>query len=121
MFRSILENLVREVAGARWAIVVGADGVVLEAGLGASGPGVPVETLAAEYALFMKACEGVLAQTGGETLDGFTLSTAESKVVLQPLTPEYFLVMGLDSSGMAGQARHKISRIQPDLERRINT
>ncbi len=61
MFREILVRLLNDVKGAQWAIVVAGDGVPVDA---SSEAGVlSAETLAAEYALFVRACQRVLAKT----------------------------------------------------------
>jgi uncharacterized protein len=116
MFREILVKLMNDVKGARWAIVAGGDGVPVDASSEAS---VSTETLAAEYAFFVRACQRVLAETGGDELRGFELLTNRGKVILEPLTPEYFLLMGLEPEGYTGQARFEILRARSLMEQEL--
>jgi len=117
MFREILVRLLNDVKGAQWAIVVAGDGVPVDA---SSEAGVlSAETLAAEYALFVRACQRVLAKTAGGELQGFELLTDRGKVVLETSTHEYFLLMGLESQGYTGQARFEILRARSLLEREL--
>jgi len=117
MFREILVNLLNEVKGAQWVIVVGGDGVPVDAG--SETGGLSTETLAAEYALFVRSCQRVLAATGGGELQGFELLTNRGKVILETLTPEYFLLMGLESEGYTGQARFEILRARSLMEHEL--
>jgi len=117
MFREILVKLLNDVKGAQWAIVVGGDGVPVDAGPETGG--LSTETLAAEYTLFVRACQRVLAETGGGELQGFELRTGRGKVILETLTSEYFLLMGLESDGYSGQARFEILRARSLMEQLV--
>jgi len=117
MFREILVKLLNDVKGAQWAIVVGGDGVPVDAG--SETGGLSTETVAAEYTLFVRACQRVLAETGGGELQGFELLTNRGKVILETLTPEYFLLMGLVPEGYTGQARFEILRARGLMEREL--
>ncbi len=117
MFQDILARLLRNVKGARWAMVVGLDGVLLDA----SGPGSTTrgEALAAEYALFHRACQRLLAETASGELQNLLMITDQSKIVCQSLTPEYFLLVSLDPEGHSGRARFEISRARALLEHEL--
>jgi predicted regulator of Ras-like GTPase activity (Roadblock/LC7/MglB family) len=108
MFQTVLANLVERTPGTRWAMIVGADGVALEAN--SENMGQAAEVLAAEYATLFRASRKVTAQTATGDLQGTILTTDCGRVVLQTLTSEYFLLLYLDPLAHAGKALFEISR-----------
>jgi predicted regulator of Ras-like GTPase activity (Roadblock/LC7/MglB family) len=117
MFSDIFSTLLARVEGAEWAMVVGLDGIVLESTPAALAP--RSDQLAAEYAALVRASQRATAQLGAGTFRGSLLFAAESKIVLEILTPEYFLAMGLSSAGHAARARFEIGRARDLLEREL--
>ena len=117
MFPDILSTLLGRIEGSEWAMVVGLDGIVLESAPAAMGSG--ADQLAAEYASLVRVSQRATAQLGAGTFRGSLLFATESKIVLEILTPEYFLAMGLTSAGHAARARFEISRARDLLEREL--
>jgi predicted regulator of Ras-like GTPase activity (Roadblock/LC7/MglB family) len=97
-------------------MVVGVDGVLLET----LPPGVPDgELYAAEYAAFYRSARRAAANTGGDEVATATLFTRHGKLLFQFLTPEYFLIIALDSSGNSGKASFETTRVRGMLEREL--
>jgi predicted regulator of Ras-like GTPase activity (Roadblock/LC7/MglB family) len=116
MFQAILETLLQRTRGARWAMVVGTDGVLLDA----APRGLPdAEILAAEFASLYRGARKSLAATGGEDLSSVTLLSRKGKLIFQFLTPEYFLMLDLGPTGNSGRASFEIARICGMLEREL--
>lgn len=108
MFRTILADLTARTPGARWALIVGADGVPLEAD--PADIGQAAELLAAEYAGLFRDCMKVTARTAAGDLRGAVLTTDRGRVVMQALTPEYFLLLCLGPQAHSGKALFEIAR-----------
>lgn len=108
MFQTILADLTGRTPGARWALIVGADGVPLEsdpADVGQAG-----ELLSAEYAGLFRDCLQVTARTAAGDLQFAVLTTDRGRVVMQALTPEYFLLLCLAPQAHTGKALFEIAR-----------
>jgi len=115
MLHETLTRLLRNVKGAEWAMVVGLDGVLLDA---CGSPAASCsETVAAEYALLYRACQRVVTETAVGIPQSFAMTTDRSKVLIQTLGPECFLLMSLDSDQPSGRARFEIARARVLLER----
>ncbi len=108
MFRTVLAELTRRTPGARWALIGGADGVPLETD--PADIGQAAELLAAEYAGLFCDCLKVTARTAAGELQGAVLTTDRGRVVMQALTPDYFLLLGLGPQGHTGKALFEIAR-----------
>jgi predicted regulator of Ras-like GTPase activity (Roadblock/LC7/MglB family) len=108
MFQAILAELVSRTPGTDWAMIVGADGVPLETKV--SGFQTETELLAAEYAVLFRTCWRVASQASGSDLQGAILTTERCRIVVQTLTPDYFLLLCLQPTGLTGKALFEISR-----------
>ena len=117
MFHVVLCKLLSSVEGADWVMVVGMDGVLLEA-IGNQSSSTS-EAVAAEYAIFYRACLRVTAETSGGDIQTIVIHTERGKILLQTLTPDYFLLLGLTSEGNSGMARYEIARARAQLEQEL--
>src|SRR6058998_3336352 len=117
MFHVVLCKLLSSVEGADWIMVVGMDGVLLEA-IGNQSSSTS-EAVAAEYAIFYRACLRVAAETSGGEIQTIVMHTDRGKVLLQTLTPDYFLLLGLTPDGNSGMARYEIARARAHLEQEL--
>ena len=117
MFQSILARLVTR-SGARWAMIVGSDGVLLETHNQAFRS--KAEGLAAIYATLSRALWKTAADTDMGALQDFQLTTEEGKILIRPLTGEYCLIMSLERESLSGKALFEISRASGRLERELS-
>jgi predicted regulator of Ras-like GTPase activity (Roadblock/LC7/MglB family) len=116
MFQSTLDKLVAR-AGARWAMIVGSDGVLLETDQ--KDFRTEAEALAAEYAVFVRASRKAAAGTGTGTLQRMLMTTDQGKVLFRALTPDYFLALFLEPDSYAGKACFEMDRMTEPLEREL--
>ena len=70
----------------------------------------PHASLAAEYANLFRTCRRITAQASGAELQDAILSTERCRILVQTLTPDYFLILCLQPSGLTGKALFEISR-----------
>ena len=116
MFQSILAKL-RARAGARWAMIVANDGVLLETDAPAFHAA--AESLAAEYATLFRASRKAAGNTDAGELHSSLLVTEQGKLLFQTLTPDYFLVLLLDNTMYAGKALFEVTRASRSLEEEL--
>ena len=116
MFQSILAKLVVQ-AGARWAMIVGADGVLLETDCRSFRA--EADGLAAEFAAFYRASRKAAADTDLGEIHSTTLDTDHGKILFQTLTPDYFLILLLEPEAHAGKAFFEMSRVTKPLEQEL--
>ena len=117
MFQPTLEKLVAQ-AGGRWGMIVGSDGVLLETD--SKDFRREAETLAAEYAVYIKAARKAAGNTGLGGLHQCLLATDQGKILFQTLTPDYFLALCLGQSTFTGRACFEISRIIEPLGKELS-
>jgi predicted regulator of Ras-like GTPase activity (Roadblock/LC7/MglB family) len=117
MFQDLLTNLLTRVEGAERVILAGIDGVLLEAS--PRDPAEHAERLAAEYAAVARAAQRASATLESTNLASLVLTTSRSKLVVQMITPEYFLLVCLSPGGYAGRARFEIARARDLFEREL--
>jgi predicted regulator of Ras-like GTPase activity (Roadblock/LC7/MglB family) len=116
MFQSILAMLAAR-AGARWAMIAGTDGVLLETN--SEDFRAEAEGLAAEYAALFRASRKAASDTAMGELKGSLLFTDQGKIVFQTLTADYFLILALEPESYAGKAFFEISRASGTLEEEL--
>ncbi len=116
MFQTILARLVAR-TGARWGMIVGCDGVLLETDDRAFRA--EAEGMAAEYATFLRESRKAAGNTDMGSLLSSLLVTDQAKIVLQPLTADYFLALCLQPDAHAGRAFFEISRAAESLEEEL--
>jgi len=116
MFQSILAKL-RSRAGARWAMIVANDGVLLETDSPAFHAA--AESLAAEYATLFRAARKAAGNTDAGELRNSLLVTEQGKLLFQALSPDYFLVLSLDTTVYAGKALFEAVRATGSIEEEL--
>lgn len=117
MLDDALSRLVTTVEGARAAILLGMDGVVV-AGAGDS-DGLSFELLAAAWAGVQRKVLEANTEAGLGSPVELVMSCGSSILVLRLVTPEYGLLVVLDPRGSLGRARFELrkaaGRILPEL------
>ena len=116
MFQSILARLVAR-SRARWGMIVGNDGVLLETDSRAFRA--EAEGLAAEYGAFFRASRKAAGDTDMGGLLSSLLVTEQGKILLQALSADYFLVLCLEPDSYAGKALFEVSRASGSLEEEL--
>ena len=116
MFQSILSKLVTR-TGARWAMIVGVDGVLPETN--SRSFRTQAEGLAAEYGLFYRASRKAAGDTDMGGLLSSLLVTQQGKLLFQTLTGDYFLILLLEPDAHAGKALYEMSRLTETIEREL--
>lgn len=112
MFQATLAKLVTQ-TGARWAMIVGSDGVLLETDNISFHA--EAEALAAIYASFYRASRKAATDTDMGVLHASVLVVDQGKILLQALTADYFLIVFLAGHVHTGKAFFEMSRAAAPL------
>jgi predicted regulator of Ras-like GTPase activity (Roadblock/LC7/MglB family) len=117
MFQPILEKLVTR-AGARWAMIAGTDGVLLETDRRSFHA--EAEGLAPECAACYRAARKAASNSDIGVLRSSLLVTDKGKILFHFLTDEYFLVALLPADAHAGKTIFEISRVADPLAQELS-
>lgn len=116
MFQSSLARLAAR-AKARWVMIAGTDGVLLETDSRAFRT--EAEAIAAQFAgLFRISCK-VAGDTESGGLQDAILVTEQGKILLRALNEEYILILFLEPGSHAGKAFFEITRAAGPIEREL--
>lgn len=118
MLDEALASLVETVGGARVALLVGMDGVIVSSAGESSGPG--WDLVAACWTDLERRARLANAETGlGEPVE-LIMTSDQGVVLLRLVTREYGLLVVLAPGGSLGRARFELrkaaSRVRPELE-----
>ncbi len=116
MFQSILAKLVAR-ADARWGMIVGNDGVLLETDNREFHS--EAEGMAAEYACYFRASRKAAGDTDMGGLLSSLLVAEHGKLLIQALAADYFLVLCLEPEAHAGKAFFEISRATESIDEEL--
>ncbi|MBZ5637914.1 MAG: hypothetical protein LAO51_04060 [Acidobacteriia bacterium] len=118
MLDETLAALLTSVQGARAALLIGSDGIIV-AGDGGGGD-LPWDLVVASYADLLRRVGLVNREAGIEEPTELVVNAPSVTLVIRRVTPEYGLLMALAPCGSLGRARFELrkaaSRIQPELE-----
>ncbi|MBI4482741.1 MAG: hypothetical protein HY652_07615 [Acidobacteria bacterium] len=117
MFRSRLEQILEKVDGACAAMIVGADGIVLEkAGAAEQAEELFSELGAAELTQLLKSSQRTLGQLDAGAVQEQTILTDHFCVILRALSHHYFVALVLSAEGNYGRARYELRKAQLALQ-----
>jgi predicted regulator of Ras-like GTPase activity (Roadblock/LC7/MglB family) len=98
-------------------MIVANDGVLLETDTAAFHAA--AESLAAEYASLFRASRKAASNTEMGKVHSSLLVTEQGKLLFQTLTPDYFLVLSLETTATAGKALFEVARTTGSLEEEL--
>ena len=108
-----LENAVQSVPGGRAAILMGFDGIPVEAFNGDGS--LDVETVGMELSVVAKEIRKAVELLEAGATEEVMIRSEVMSAVLRTLGEEYFLVLILDPKGNVGKARYVMRSIAPKL------
>lgn len=118
MLESTLSRIVHSVEGALGAVVLGTNGLVIEA-VDADGKRTSPDQVANDYASVFKQILSVSETMElGEVLE-LTVDGADRSVLARMLTPNYFVALMVDPTTIPGKARFLLRITAPDLTNQL--
>jgi predicted regulator of Ras-like GTPase activity (Roadblock/LC7/MglB family) len=117
MFQSMLAKLVAQ-THARWAMIVGSDGVLLETDNRFFRT--EADCLAAEYAAYYRASRKAAADTDMGGLLSSMLVVGQGKLLFHAITSDYVLILLLAGEEPAGKAFFEMTRLSEPLVQELS-
>jgi len=114
MFKQILENIVENTPGAVGAILMGFDGIAIEQHV-SEGDDVDLQLVAIEYSNVVKEIRNTAEILGTGKLQEVSVKTGRYYVIIQTVTPDYFVALTLERKGNFGKGRYLLMRDTPRL------
>ena len=113
MFGTILKDTVENVKGARAAILMGFDGIPVDAYTGDTDS--DIESIGMEFSVLIKEVQSAAQQLEAGRTDEITIRTEKFSTILRILNDEYFLAISVDANGNLGKARYLLRMAVPKL------
>lgn len=113
MFGSILKETVNSVKGARAAILMGFDGIPVDAYTGDSNS--DIESIGMEFSVLLKEVQSAAHQLEAGAANEITIRTEKFSTILRILNDEYFLAIAVSADGNLGKARYLLRMAVPKL------
>ena len=114
MFKQILEDLVENTPGGVGAVLMGFDGIAIEQHI-SDGDDIDMQLVAIEYSNVVKEIRNTAEILGTGELQEVSIKTGRYFVILQTVTPEYFVALTLERQGNFGKGRYLLMRDMPRL------
>ncbi len=108
MFAESLDRFISKVEGTVGAAVMGLDGISIEKRM--PDPKVNVESIAAEYTSALRASTSAAQDVDLGPLEEMVVLTDHRIVVVQMITPEYFIFVLLKKDANLGRARFELKK-----------
>ena len=115
-FIESLTDIVDRIEGCAGAVILGTDGIVIERYMPDLDPEMDIDLVATELTTLLRRSMRVAADTELGGLREMMFSTDRQTFLLRPITPEYFLLLGLNPGGNVGRARFELRKVQLALE-----
>jgi predicted regulator of Ras-like GTPase activity (Roadblock/LC7/MglB family) len=115
-FRKSLEDIVNRVEGSAVAVILGVDGIIIERHVKDIDPALDLDLLTTEMTTLLRRSSHTAADTGLGELREMIFATDLMTFLLRSITPEYFLIFGINPGGNIGRARFELRKAQLALE-----
>ena len=113
--RAILQKIVEETPGARGAIIMGYDGIVIERYKARGSEDFDIDTVVTEFSFRFTELRKAAESLDLGTATDIVLKMERGTMLFRGLTEEYFIVMVLGHSGQMGRGRWKLRQAVPEL------
>ena len=115
-FTKTLQTIVDRVEGGAGAVILGIDGILIERYVKDMQSDLDLELIATELSTLLMRSLHTASDTGLGDLREMMFATDLMTFLLRPITPEYFLLFGLNPGGNVGRARFELRKAQLALE-----
>ena len=111
IFRDVTQSIIDKVEGARTALIVGTDGIVIDRANKEEGDdSINYELVAAEYTSLLKTAIRTAEDVEIGLLQELTVFTEQFQFLIKMITEEYFLMCILNAKGNFGRARYELKK-----------
>ncbi len=113
-FRTVLKGLVEGVEGGQGAVIMGYDGIPIDEYIREE-LSLDIQLLSVEYATLLKDIRRTVEVLKTGEMDEISISTGLTRVIVRPVSEEFFVVFVLDRDGNFGKGRYLLKREAPKL------
>ena len=113
-FRETLKGLVENVAGGQGAVMMGYDGIPIDEFI-KDDLSLDVQLLSVEYATLLKEIKRTIDVLKTGDMEEISITTGLARVIVRPVSQEFFVVLVLDREGNFGKGRFLLKRDVPKL------
>ena len=113
-FRDILRGLVEHVEGGEGAVIMGYDGIAIDEYI-KEDVTLDVQLLSVEYATLLKEIKKTVEVLKTGEMDEISITTGLSRIIVRPVTADFFVVLVLNKEGNFGKGRYILKRDVPKL------
>ena len=113
-FRDILRGMVEKAEGGQGAVIMGYDGIAIDEYIKDDAP-LDIQLLSVEYATLLKEIRRTVEVLKTGAMDEVSITTGLSRVIVRPISAEFFVVLVLDRDGNFGKGRYLLKRDVPKL------
>lgn len=110
MFRDVLQNILDQTPGARSVILMGCDGIAVDAHYRDAVPAEETQGVAVEFATVIKELIHTANLLSVGALEEVTVKCDKLVIVLTMLNEDYFVALLFDESGNVGKGRYLLKR-----------
>jgi predicted regulator of Ras-like GTPase activity (Roadblock/LC7/MglB family) len=114
MFKEILEEINKKVEGSLGVLIVGVDGITIEQA--AAAPDFAAEQLGVEVTSLIKKATRACTDAELGNLQELALMTDKARYLIKFITPDYFLLLAMATTGNYGRARYELKKAQLMME-----
>ncbi|HEU0264146.1 MAG TPA: roadblock/LC7 domain-containing protein [Geobacterales bacterium] len=116
--RGRLEAIIQNVEGAIGVVIMGYDGIPIDEYVRPEA-GIDMQLLAVEYAAMLHDIRKTIELLKAGEMEEVSINTDRTRVILRPLTPEFFLVLALRPEGNYGKGRYLMGRESAALRQEL--
>jgi len=114
-FSEVLKDVTEDVKGAKGAVVVGMDGIIVEEYI--LEPGVDLQSIGAEYGNILKEVQNASNSLRLGHARELAVLTESTDLIIRKINDEYFLALMLSSDGNFGKGRFMVRKAVNRLEK----
>ena len=118
MFDGSLEKIVKDVQGAKAAVLMGFDGILVD--MFGEAEDIDVESMGMEFSVLLKEVRKAAELLDAGSADEMTIRTDKMLAVLRTVNEEYFVAMALSPDGNIGKARYMLRVTVPRLDNELS-
>ncbi len=116
--RETLKGLVDNVDGGVGAVIMGYDGIPIDEHIKGN-VSLDVQLLSVEYATLLKEIKKTIDVLRTGEMEEISITTGLSRILVRPVSHDFFIVLVLDKEGNFGKGRYLLKREAPKIGKEL--
>jgi len=118
IFGDIIKEVVEKLDGAISGVIMGVDGIALEA-FAKNGGSFDIQTAGIEYASILKDVQKVAGEMKSGKVSEMSIQSENHIVIIESINPEYFFALAIVPNGNFGKARYLMRTAVPRIVKEL--